>query len=132
MIGIDPMTEKASICQNNIIQFPCKKPSASCLTKQDRQDASNFRVLAKEAGYDAIIVHVVSLGIGQGTMDYISVYRPEQAWSTWGFAREGNAVLAWNALTSKDAGTFATVWEALACVLVGDVMATSVICAEKN
>jgi hypothetical protein len=104
-----------------VLQFPCKTPAANCLTKQDKQDIRSFRGLAEAAGYDAISIHIVSNGTGQGTMDYVSSYRPDEAWSTWGFAREGDVIVAWSALTLKDVGRFSTLWEALACVLVSDI-----------
>jgi hypothetical protein len=111
------MTAPASVDRCNIVQFPRRNAAANSLTKQDRLDVSNFREQAERAGYDALMIHVTVADECPGTIDYVAAYLPGEAWSRWGFARDGNLICAWNALTFEDLGPFASMSEAFDCVL---------------
>jgi hypothetical protein len=104
---------------SNVIQFPQRQRSAFCLTPRDRQDVAELRIRADAAGYDTLMIHVVVVDGTPGTTDYVAAYRAGERWSRWGFARSGNSICSWNALTSADAGTFSSMSEALGEVLLG-------------
>jgi hypothetical protein len=111
------MTAPASVDRGNILQFPRGNAAANSLTMQDRQDVSNFREQAERAGYDALMIHTTVANECPGTIDYVAAYRPGEAWSSWGFARDGNLICAWNALNFEDLGPFASMGQALESVL---------------
>jgi hypothetical protein len=105
--------------QGNVVPFPQRPRTANCLTQQDRQDVADLRNQAAAAGYDCLMIHVVSVSEGCRTTDYVAAYRAGEPWSSWGFARDGRRICSWNALTSVDWGIFASMSEALGSILLG-------------
>jgi hypothetical protein len=104
---------------SNVVDFPQRRRSASCLTQRDKQDVAELRTQAGAAGYDRLVIHVVVVNGTPGTTDYVAAYRAGKRWSSWGFARNGKRICSWNALNSADAGTFPSMSEALGEVLLG-------------
>ncbi len=109
-------------CRSNVVTFPQRERTANCLTKQDKQDVADLRAQADEAGYDALMIHVVLTGENAGTTDYVAAYRAGEPWSCWSFARSNGMICSWNALNSRDSGTFSSMSEALGCILLGATM----------
>ena len=105
--------------QGNVVPFPQRLCPSQSLTKRDKQEVADFMPYAEGAGYDALMIHIVAADEGFGARDYVSAYRTGEAWSSWGFARNGEIICSWNALTSKDSGTFETMSQALGCILTG-------------
>jgi len=103
----------------NVVPFPKRHQAANGLTKRDRQDVADLRMQACAAGFDALMIHVVLTNESGGTTDYVAAYRAGETWSSWGFARNNGVVCSWNALTSRDAGSFSSMSEALGCILLG-------------
>ena len=113
------MRNIAQSYRRNVVPFPQRSRTANCLTQQDRQDVADLRNAAAAAGYNALMVHVVSISDDCRTTDYVAAYRTGEPWSSWGFARDGRRICSWNALTSADAGTFSSMSEALGFILLG-------------
>ncbi len=79
---------------------------------------STWQDRARLAGYDRMVIHARDEGDASEVGNFLSVYRKDQAWSRWGFARSGARVRAWCCLTGADVGEFATLGEALQTVLL--------------
>jgi len=101
-----------------VVEFPQRSPGSHRLTASDRQDVAAFRGTAEIAGYDALIIHVVSVGKSAGMVDYVAAYRAGEPWSAWCFTRSNDMICCWDALTSQDHGSFPSMSEALGCILL--------------
>ena len=113
------MRTRSHARDSNVVRFPETRRTAQCLTQQDKQDVAAFRDRAAAAGYDSLMIHRTADDGGVGTRDYVTAHWGDEAWSSWGFARNKGVICCWNALTSKDAGTFETMFEALERILTG-------------
>ena len=102
----------------NVVEFPRRRKSYNNLTARDRRDIIDFRSQAEAAGYRALIIHVMKADDSCGTLDFVAAYQVGEAWSTWGFARDGAVIRVWNALTLEDAGSFPNMHLALKRILV--------------
>jgi hypothetical protein len=113
------MRNSAPVYRNNVVTFPQRHSGVNRLTAQDKKDVAEFRPQAEAAGYDALMIHVMAAADNLGTRDYVTACRTGQAWSSWGFARNGDIICSWNTLTSRDTASFSTMSEALGCILLG-------------
>ena len=105
--------------QDNVIAFRPKNQKIAALKSKDQRDIDAFRSRAMAAGYDRLELHALHPSEGLPVANYVSASRRGEAWSRWGFARDGDVVKAWSTLSSKDAGTFSTLLAAFECVLLG-------------
>ncbi len=119
------MSLSQSGVSGNVISFALHVARAqatahgACLTPTDRIVISNWRDRASSAGFDRMIVHDRDENDACEVGNFLSVYRCGQAWSRWGFARNGSRIDAWCCLTGADVGSFASLPEALEQVLDG-------------
>ena len=87
-------------------------------------EMTEWQDAARLAGFDRMVIHDRDEGDALEVGNFLSVHRRGEAWSRWGFAREGAAIRAWCCLTGADVGEFATMSEALTAVLHGMSKAT--------
>ncbi len=90
------------------------------LSHFDEHDLAACRDYILTLGYDdATVAKVGSPDSGEDA-DIVSICRRGEPWATWMFARNGDAISAWSALTGEDAGTFLSLSEAVRSVLLSD------------
>lgn len=107
-----------------IIAFAARAASApprghfcARLSPHDRIEVTRKQDLARQAGYDRMVIHDRDAGDAAEVGNFLSVYRSGEVWSRYGFARKGDSVTAWCSLTGADIGAFDTLADALQTVL---------------
>jgi hypothetical protein len=110
---VSPQSEVAS----NVVSFVPKPMSDTSLTPRDLMDVARWRSHAGRLGYDRIVVHEHEQGDGADIANFVMLHRSGEAWSRWGFARDGLIVRAWCCLTGADIGEFASVSDAFVAIL---------------
>ena len=88
------------------------------LTAADKRDIETSAPFARALGYGRLVVHSVETADGCGADEIVSAYRAGETWSTWAFARSGDLIVAWNALTGADMGAFPDMLQAVRSVLL--------------
>ena len=86
----------------------------------DKRDLPGCRDYCLALGYDRVVVDRMVLFDTDEAVDIVSVCRRGEVWATWMFARDGDTVAAWSALTGADAGPFLSLAEAVHSVLLRD------------
>lgn len=87
------------------------------LSFQDRQDVATSTDYADRVGYDRLTIHHLGRWNGLEICDIVFAHRYGEAWASWVFARTGDMIQAWSALTGADAGSFPAMATALRAVL---------------
>jgi len=100
----------------SILPFMPRRLVDNRLTAQDRIDALVWESMADIASCGRMIIHHRQHDDDPEIGDFISIYRQDSNWATWGVARRGHVVSLWRCATGADAGEFATVREALATI----------------
>jgi hypothetical protein len=98
----------------------CHYHEGSRLSALDRCDLIECEDYARTLGYQGLTIHVADPSRLSGIAEYACTCRLGETWVTWVFARFENLVVAWSALTGRDAGTFDSMSEAIRCVLLRD------------
>jgi hypothetical protein len=88
------------------------------LTLTDRIEVIRWQEVARQAGYDRMVIHDRSEGDPTEVGTFLSIYGSGEVWSRWAFARRGAEIHAWCAISLVDIGVFSTMSEALAAVLL--------------
>ena len=95
-------------------------PDTLALTAADKRDIEASRPFARALGYGRLSIHAVDMSDGSGADEIVSAHRADEKWSTWAFARAGDRIVAWSALTGDDVGAFPDMLQAVRSVLLGD------------
>jgi hypothetical protein len=116
----DAVISLAAYVSASRVRHPGQDRQGTCFTARDRIEISQWRETARQAGYDRLVVHHRDAGDALDVGSFLSVYAVGSAWSRWGFARRGEVVVAWCALTGADIGEFPSLAKALQTVLRAD------------
>jgi hypothetical protein len=100
----------------HVIPLPTVWPSPHQLTLEDRQQAAQWA--AGPAGRWLEIMIYADPNESDEMGDFISVYRLGEDWASWGVARRGDFVTAWEAQRGRDLGLYSTMLSALAAIWV--------------
>ena len=90
------------------------------LTEADRKDIESCMALCPASGYDRITTSAIVPYPGFEAVALVCAYRSGEDWATWAFARIGDTIGGWSALTGEDLGMFPSMAEALRSALLGD------------
>ncbi len=101
-----------------ILPFLARPVVDNRLTAQDRIDALIWESSANLVSCGRMIIHHRQHTDDPEIGDFISIYKQDSNWATWGVARRGRVVSLWRCATGADLGEFATVREALASIPV--------------
>ncbi len=101
-----------------ILPFMPRRGVENRLTAQDRIDALVWESTVDPASCGRMIIHHRQHNDDPEIGDFISIYRQNSSWATWGVARRGAVVSLWRCATGADLGEFATVREALATISI--------------
>jgi hypothetical protein len=96
----------------------CDVPEGSTLTALDRRDLKDCEDYALALGYQNLNIHIIDVRHVSGAAELACTCRVGETWVTWVFARFKDLVVAWNALTGTDAGSYVSMSEAIHCVLL--------------
>ncbi len=95
----------------NVLKFPSAGSRPNRLTLLDRQQADLW-INGPHAAWCSLSIFAdpdESDDIG----DFISIYRVNEDWASWGVARRGDSIILWETRQGKDLGVFASTLEAL-------------------
>jgi|GEM_PF-1586067 hypothetical protein len=91
----------------------------TCLTARDRIDVTRWQDRARQCGYDRMVIHDRDALDDMDVGNFLSVYRSGEAWSRWGFVRDGAIIRSWCCLSGADVGEFESLSDSLESVLLG-------------
>jgi hypothetical protein len=74
---------------------------------------------ARQLGYDRMVIHTRDDLDDVAVGNFLSVYRSGEAWSRWGFVRDGAIIRSWCCLSGADVGEFESLGDGLEAVLSG-------------
>jgi hypothetical protein len=95
---------------------------ATCLTPRDRIEVTRWQERARKSGYDRMVIHDRDALDDMDVGNFLSVYRSGEAWSRWGFVRDGAIIRSWCCLSGADVGEFENLSDSLEAVLVGSAV----------
>ncbi len=99
-----------------ILPFMPRRVLDNRLTAQDRIDALVWESTVDTASCGRMVIHHRQHNDDPEIGDFISIYRQNCSWATWGVARRGQVVSLWRCATGADLSEFTTVREALATI----------------
>ncbi len=100
-----------------VVPFVPRVAQRQHLTMRDRMSAASRAAELPLLGYDRLVIHSRLPGDPPELGDLLLIYRTGEPWASWGFARQGDAIMAWCCATGADVGRFGDLDEALAHVL---------------
>jgi len=113
---VTEMQSAAHLPTATILPFKPRQLVDNRLTAQDRIDALIWESTADTINCGRMIIHHRQHNDDPEIGDFISIYKQNSNWATWGVARRGRVVSLWQCATGADLGEFETMREALASI----------------
>jgi len=86
-------------------------------TVLDRMELERWTEIARQHGFDRLVLHERLDGDPSDVGNYLAVYAEGCGWASWGLSRRPGGIVAWDRVSGLDQGRFRSMHEALSWVL---------------